>query len=242
MVTMTTLKRPAIAMIELIFAIVVMGIVMMSAPMLISTAASTTTVAHQQEGIHEATSRINMILTYPWDEADTNDSCMPPVLHVSTSADNELAENGITARRIGLPIDTKSRTYLCGTQELNATFPLGSEAGDAGIKDDIDDFRNGSSLVDIVSGTGGKDYLEKTTVSIGTAITYIDGNASYGNSTFSYVPGADVNASTNIKKISVTLTSTSTATELNKKSITLSAFSCNIGGVHRHEYEKRIMP
>ncbi len=236
MVKMGNFKRPAIAMIELIFAIVVMGIVMMSAPMLISTASSTTTVALQQEGIHEATSRINMILTYPWDESDTNDSCIPPVLHVSTAGNDLLAENGTTGRRIGIPIDSNSRTFLCAGQELNATYPLGSEAGDA---DDIDDFSNDPSLVDIGDAGAGKDYIEQTTVNIATAITYADDNASYANSTFSYPLGADVNASTNIKRISVTLTSTSAAAELNTKRITLNAFSCNIGG---YEYESRVMP
>ena len=87
--------RTAIAMIELIFAIVIMGIVLMSAPMLISTASSTTTVALQQEGINEASSRISMILTYPWDQNDINDSCISPVLHVS-SGDSELAEDNTT--------------------------------------------------------------------------------------------------------------------------------------------------
>ena len=65
--------RPAIAMIELIFSIVIMGIVMMSAPMLISTASNSTSVVLQQEGINQAVSRITMMLSYPWDEANTND-------------------------------------------------------------------------------------------------------------------------------------------------------------------------
>jgi len=231
---MGNLKRPAIAMIELIFALVIMGIVMMSAPMLISTASKTSTVALQQEGIHEATSRITMILTYDWDEADTNDSCIPPVLSV-TSGDGELNETANTSRRSGISIETSSRTFLCSGQEFNATYPLGTEAGD---QDDIDDFANNPGLVDINDTGGGQDYLEKTTVSIGTTVAYIDDNASYGGTTITYVPGADVNASTNIKKISVNLTSTSAIDELTK-TIKLNAFSCNIGG---YEYEKRVMP
>jgi len=63
-----TLFRPAIAMIELIFAIVIMGIVMMSAPMLVSTASKSGFVAIQQEGISEVASQLNMILSYAWDE------------------------------------------------------------------------------------------------------------------------------------------------------------------------------
>ncbi|NKQ41562.1 MAG: type II secretion system protein, partial [Sulfurovum sp.] len=83
--------RDAIAMIELIFSIVVMGIVMMSAPMLISTASKTTSVALQQEGIHEAASRVNMIMTYEWDENALNGVCssQPPILKV-TNGDEKL--------------------------------------------------------------------------------------------------------------------------------------------------------
>ena len=60
--------RPAIAMIELIFALVIMAIVLMSAPMLISTATKSGYVAIQQEAINAAASQVNMIMGYHWDE------------------------------------------------------------------------------------------------------------------------------------------------------------------------------
>jgi hypothetical protein len=69
-----TTLRPAIAMVELIFAIVIMGIVLMSAPMLISTASKSGYVAIQQEAINEAASQVNMIMGYHWDENNTNGS------------------------------------------------------------------------------------------------------------------------------------------------------------------------
>ncbi len=47
----TQIRRPAIAMIELIFAIVIIGIVLMSVPQLISTAAKSGYVTIQQEAI-----------------------------------------------------------------------------------------------------------------------------------------------------------------------------------------------
>jgi len=215
-------KRPAVAMIELVFAIVIMGIVLMSAPMLITTAVSTSSVALQQESINEAASRVNMILTYPWDQNDINDSCIPPVLHV-TSGDSELDEVGNTGRRIGVPLQTTSRTFLCGTNELNASF---SKDG----SDDIDDFAQTISLVSKPSGTGGKDYIEQTTVSMSTTISYATDAASYNSQTVSYAP-SNGSASSNIKIINVILTSSSSASELNQKQIILQAFSCNIGGI-----------
>ncbi len=226
--------RAAIAMIELIFALVVMGIVMMSAPQLISTAAKSTTVGLQQESINEAASRLNMILTYPWDQNDTNDSCIPPVLHV-TNGDSELDEVGTTARRIGVDKNSSSHTFICENQEFSAS------ALKADGSDDIDDFAGTISLTTDASGSGGTDYIEKNTVQMTTTVSYADDNATYtpisSTRTFGYVPSAGT-ATTNIKEITVTLTSTSSTPELNK-TIVLKAFSCNIGGF---EYESRILP
>ncbi len=225
--------RAAIAMIELIFALVVMGIVMMSAPQLISTAAKSTNVGLQQESINEAASRLNMILTYPWDQNDTNDSCIPPVLHVS-NGDSELNEVGTTARRIGVDKNSSSHTFICGNQEFSAS------ALQADGSDDIDDFAGTISLTTDTSGSGGTDYIEKDTVQMRTTVSYVADEADYtptSSNTFSYVPSAGA-ATTNIKEITVTLTSTSSTPELNK-TIVLKAFSCNIGGF---EYESRILP
>ena len=226
--------RAASAMIELIFALVVMGIVMMSAPQLISTALQSTSVGLQQESINEAASRLNMILTYPWDQNDTNDSCIPPVLHVS-NGDSELNEVGTTARRIGVDRNSSSHTFICGDQEFSAS------ALQVDGSDDLDDFIGTIGLTTDASGSGGTDYIEKDTVLMTTTVTYINDDANYtptsSNRTFNYVPTAGV-PTTNIKEITVTLTSTSTTSELNK-TIVLKAFSCNIGGF---EYESRIIP
>lgn len=230
--------RPAIAMIELIFALVVMGIVMMSAPMLIATAKESTSVALQQEGINEAASRINMILTYPWDQNDTNDSCIPPVLHVTKG---KLALDMVagTGRRIGVPIQSNSHTFVCAGKEFNA-----SAIAVDGL-DDIDDFNDGpagQTLNLVASGTGGKDYIERTTVSMVTTVQYDQEDnpatpPSYNAQTITYIPSEtkETTGTSNVKTITVTLTSTSGVEEL-QKTIVLKAFSCNIGG---YEYEPR---
>lgn len=225
-------KRPAVAMIELIFAIVIMGIVMMSAPMLISSASQSIGVTLQQEGVNEASSRVNMLLTHAWDEQDTNNSCIPPVL--TTLGDGEL-NSTTNNRRIGVPKNSNSRTFLCGTTELNASV-LGPDAGDI-TKDDIDDFANTTLVVDL-TGAGGKDYIEQNTVNIATAVTYASDSANYTNQTIVYNAGATAPAATsNIKAIAVTLTSTAAAaTPELSKNIVLRAFSSNIGS---YEFESR---
>uniref|UniRef100_UPI0025E2150C type II secretion system protein n=1 Tax=Sulfurovum sp. TaxID=1969726 RepID=UPI0025E2150C len=201
----------------------------------ISTAAKSTNVGLQQEGINEAASRVNMILTYPWDQNDTNNSCsMPPVLHVS-HGDTELDENGSTGRRIGVDKNSSSHTFICDGKKFNAS------AIKVDGSDDIDDFIGTIGLTTDASGSGGTDYIEKDTVQMTTTVSYLNDNANYtptsSTRTFNYNPTAGT-PTTNIKKIEVTLTSTSTASELNK-TIVLKAFSCNIGGF---EYESRIIP
>jgi len=229
------LLRPAIAMIELIFAIVIMGITMMSAPMLISTATQSTYVALQQEGINEAASRVNMIMGYAWDENNTDDRYVPQILHV-TNGDNALDVNGNTARRIGIP--TKSqRTFISSdgsVSDLNASSTLGSDAGDL---DDIDDFI-GDIALNLIQAAA-VDYTERATININTAVTYVSDSTSsgYDQTIITYSPFAANATSSNVKAITVTLTSTDVANaDVLKKTIILRAFSCNIGG---YEFKTR---
>lgn len=214
-------------MIELIFAIVVMGIALMSAPTLVSVATRSSWIALQQEGINEAASRMSMILTYDWDENDTMTTCIAPVLHVN-NGDSEL-EEAANNRRIGVPSKTDSHTFVCNGKEYNA-----SKITVDGLND-IDDFIGDVSLQLINVGTGGVDYIEKTTVNMHTNVAYIGDTANYDATIVTYAPAATVTGTSNIKHITVTLTSTSGESELNK-SIVLKAFSCNVGGykyVHR---------
>ncbi len=222
-----------IAMIELIFAIVVMGIVMMSAPMLISTAAKSGYATIQQEGINEVASQINIILGYAWDESNTDDS-RPPVI-LQTAGDSGLNEVIPTGRRAGTPTDSPRTFFDSNGSDWNASA-IGKDGGDM---DDMDDFNDNSThlreINDTVVQVTTADYAEKEDdISISRSIGYIGDAASYLD------PGADkkiifapnfptvATGTSNIKKISVTLTSTSGVDELNK-TITLHAFSCNIG-------------
>jgi hypothetical protein len=223
-------------MIELIFAIVIMGIVLMSAPTLMSTSEKSTSTVIQQEGINQAVSRIAMILTYPWDENDANSSCIPPVLRVThgASALEPLATD--PTRRAGVPKSTKTRKFNTCGKELNASS-LGPDPGDSG-KDDIDDFQ--STTLSTIQNAGGR-YLGKDSANIATTIAYGTDTASYGNGGNTPIvfngPTA-ATPTTNIKKIDVTVTTFGSDAELSN-SITMHAFSCNIGGV---AYETKRLP
>ncbi len=226
-----------IAMIELIFAIVIMGIVLMSAPMLINTASKSGYTTIQQEGINEVASQINMILGYAWDEINTDDS--RPVVILNTAGDNDLNKIEVTGRRAGTPRGSP-RTFRDddGKDDWNA-----STIGADGDMDDMDDFHNNTTNLD-VNQTATIDYVEKKTdISISSSIGYIGDTLGTGSGTYLspgtgtdrkiiFTPdfGTTATGTSNIKKISVTLTSSSGVDEL-EKSITLHAFSCNIGSL-----------
>lgn len=228
--------RPAIAMIELIFALVIMGIVLMSAPQLISTAAKSGYVTIQQESINEAAAQVNMVLGYYWDEAAADESFLPPVLHVG-AGNSDLNESGTSGLRKGTPRLSQRSFIRDDSQELNATAiaSLGSDSTD---RDDVDDFSGDTNLT-LVAGSSA-DYIETDTININTAVSYITDGGSYApNSsneiTFSPNFSSSPGDTTNIKRITVTLTSTADIDEL-EKNIVLNAFSCNIGAT---EFEER---
>jgi type II secretory pathway pseudopilin PulG len=225
------LHRPAIAMIELIFALVIMGIVMMSAPMLISTSNMSSSTAMQQESINQAVSRVNMIMGYAWDEQNTHDTYIP-ILH-TTSGSSELNMVANTARRIGTPQESQ-RTYIfsdANSSSLFASTTLGLDASeDETTADDIDDFIGDITL----TGTAGTvDYIQKENININTKVSYSsDSTASgYNQRVITFVPFISLSGtSSNIKSIEVNLTSTDTTnSDIFEKTIIFRAFSSNIG-------------
>ena len=236
--------RTGIAMLELIFAIVILGIVMMSAPTLISTATTSGYVALQQEAIATAAAEMGMILTHHWDERDTNESNSAPIL--LTQGDGNLNETIIlpappltplpSGRRPGTPTSSK-RTFITSLGgRLSASTVLGSDLGD---RDDVDDFMGNSGLINYEN----TDTLEGDTVdiniTIATTVAYISdiptsspGTTYNGGGTLLTLNDpfntAAANPTSSIKHVRIRLTTSNTNEELDKQ-IVLNAFSCNIG-------------
>jgi len=236
--------RVGIAMIELIFALVILGIVLMSAPRLISTATNSGYVALQQEAITIAAAEIGMVLTHHWDEGDTNTTNTAPIL--VTLGDVELNEASLagmnTGKRAGTPTTSKrSFTDAVGgtvrTIPATASANLGSDGGD---KDDIDDYSSATPIhltnYEATSATTG-DTVD-TNIELVTTVTYISDNANYNGGTTVTLNNpfgtASLNDTSNIKHINVRLTTTNTNAELNK-TISLDAFTCNIGTYQLNE-------
>jgi len=229
-------------MIELIFAIVIMGIALMSAPMLISTASKSSMVAMQQESVAAAVAQMNMILTAEWDHMDTNTSLGEPVLTTDSTVFNQCT--GGATKPNGVTSD--SGRYCMGLDGSGpyAASDIGTDStlGETLSYDDADDYDGQSYKVNIYAGdeyaTHLGDYIDKN-ISITSNIYYgddtprnsSDATGNYGTSTaFSNPFRHNTPAgTTNIKLIHIQLTSVNPSAEISDKQINFSAFMCNVG-------------
>ncbi|NOZ89676.1 MAG: hypothetical protein GXO60_00160 [Epsilonproteobacteria bacterium] len=228
--------RQGIAMIELIFAIVVIGIVLLSTPMLIQQSVNSGFVALQQEAIAEVSTHTAILLSKHWDEGDANNSAgVAPIIQLT---------NAVPGSPFGLAgivdVNLSSRTSSIGDSNLTA-FAIGPDLNETTRDqfDDIDDYNNqvmGATIFNAeVSNASIGAYVDQN-ISIRTTVTFANdrpvsafnqadidvGNNIYNNQDISP-------KQSNIKFVKVNLTSNNTdVAELNK-SITLNAFSCNIG-------------
>ena len=225
--------RPAIAMIELIFALVIMGLVLMTAPIVLNLVAKSNTVTFQQESIAMAAAHTNALMTYNWD----NSNNLPGgdnILNV-TRGDNELNDGNRTLTYGGARI----RDFTA----LFATTSFGVDATDNGIINDIDDFTTLSNSVLLSQDPVGHatnsanegEYID-TKINIKTNIVYGNDVSNYddssGNLAFSNPSALVGGGSSHIKLIETKLTSSRTGSDEEKelkKEIVLHAFICNIG-------------
>jgi len=229
--------RKGIAMIELIFALVILGITLMSAPLLVSQATNSSIVTFQQESIAIAAAHTSALMTYAWDEANTGDRATR-ILSVDTAnAALDLAVPPLTRniRGQGPILIPNSRIRVFTTIPLAAVAPivLGQDATDGGNNNDVDDF-NGAlqTFQQIQAGNAANqgEYMAQDSV-LNFNITYmpdiVAGNFALnpiGFNTALPLVGAALN-STNIKLLTVNLISVNANTN-----IQLQAFMCNIGG------------
>jgi len=239
--------RKAIALIELVFAIVVIAITLLAVPNLIATTTKASNSAISQEAISNAVSHIDMVMSQFWDENSTNPKYNNPVLKMPTISGYtptpafDLAKDFtnntsgyMVGRRVGSAISTTRRFAINSDGKiLTASINLRKEEPATENPDDVDDFDNSTyTLVDreTIKAEDG-DYKDqkidiKTTVSyikdiyILPPITYNKKDIFFPDP-FNY-PSTQP---TNIKSIKVVLTSRN---DPNKK-VVLRAFSCNIG-------------
>jgi Tfp pilus assembly protein PilV len=231
-ITLTT-HRKAIAMIELIFAIVIMGIVMLSAPLMLTTATKSSEVAFQQESIAIIATHVNSLLTYAWDEENTEATFASRLNILSTESSTAQLDRDNTRAMIPAMARAKSTVPTVASASFIDTNDT--------IKDDVDDFNGFTNDLQITTyGTGTtteeNEYMD-INISINTLVKYGADRASSSNfSTCTSTTGCAFSSpfttavtttgtTSNIKHIISTLTSSM----VSNKQIILKAFMCNIG-------------
>lgn len=208
--------RKAIAMVELIFAIVVMGIAMLAIPMITSQSLKGTQSALTQESIAAAASQIAMISAKPWDNTNTQETT-PTIL--TTGSGNFVTRNGLSAGVVNSRI-----------LSANAATPVNTDPNNQ----DMGDFNNIVTLLGINNAQGNAvwdgDYVDQSIQMI-SGVTYAPDAVNLNQNTiFNYAPAA-LAVTTNIKHITVTLRTGPAQTDdlVAGKNIVLNAFACNIG-------------
>ena len=247
--------KPGIAMIELIFALVIMGITLLSAPKLIQQAIKSSNVALQQESIAALASHTGILLSKYWDEADSNYTAgVAPIITLPTIGGG--GGGGGAASPFSLAgvkmaeTNVSGRTSTVGGFDVNISSFLGQDRPND--FNDIDDYNNKEINVTVFNGEDTTssslgDYVDLD-LNITTNVTFANDRPNgtnalngptinAGNTIFNSRPTGSTpfaGANSNIKIIQTRLTSNSGVDEL-QKDIKLKAFSCNLGSYYLGE-------
>jgi hypothetical protein len=220
-------------MIELVIAIVVMGIVVASLPTIMLQTQSNLNYAMQQEVITATKAKIGYTLAYDWDVNSYDEPSgyiralatnSAAAAHAADPAFNNVGTAG-SPRRVGHVAGERRQRLSTDTPTDDTNFNI-KTAPNSNFNNgypDIDDFHGDSVPVTITA----TDYDRVFTINQATQVVYVDdstsGGTNYNNPTISFTFNrADAGGITNIKMVQVS----STGTDIN---ITLSAFASNIG-------------
>jgi len=212
--------RKAASMLELVIAIVVMGIAVMTLPILLLKTQNNNEYTLQQEIILAARTKMGDTLTYRWDE---NSLINDKIFVLMTDGDSEL---NITSpgsiRRIGHVVGSKRRKF---SNDLNSSTPVANLGPDGGDLDDIDDFDGKTDKIELsyLSQATSLDYHFKD-FNLTTTVAYVSDAADYSSSDMNFT-FSDTNASTtsSIKMLTLKVKGP------NNVPFTIRSYSCNIG-------------
>ena len=210
--------RKAASMLELIIAIVVMGIAVMTLPVLLLKTQSNNEYALQQEVILAARTKMGDTLTYRWDENSLiNDKIF--VLMTDGDSDLNISAPG-SIRRIGHVTGSKRRKF---SNDINSSTPVANLGPDGGDLDDIDDFNGKVNNLEIGSQVTTLDY-HFTDFNLTTTVVYVSDDANYSAQNLNFT--FDTNASTTTTSLKML---TLKVKGPNNTPFTIRSYSCNIG-------------
>jgi len=221
----------AFTMIELIFAIVIIGITMLSVPLLIVTDSETQQRNLVQEGIMITTTKVSQILTYPWDPQSSpaggvisasqvvTTPAAPVGLDRVAGLDFRPGHFQLALRRHMTPVNAERNATVIGAVVPGATTNLNDFDG---------------TIVNLVGGAGALAY--KNPYRLTTTVTYVSdaltannyNTAGITDLNFDYNLATAANT-TNIKLIRVLADQQDPTTLVWTPVVQLSSYSCNIG-------------
>lgn len=215
--------RKATSMIELVFAIVIIGIAVMSLPLVLTQVQNNNSFALRQEVILSIKTKLSYILAYQWDQNSYDATAdIERVLDTtsSISADNAFDVNNSIRRKGHIVADGRRRLF----DDRNAST-LKANFGTLGLPNDIDDFDRNSETKIIEN----IDDFIFNNVELNTTVNYIPDTLPAGDYadnaiTFVFNPENNTTNPTNIKMIKVTATANGI-----DNPISMYAFSSNIG-------------
>lgn len=184
----------AFTMIELIFAIVIIAITVLSLPMMTQVTSKGIENNLVQEAIFAASTKINETVSYYWDENSLESGkYLSNVVSVAPSDCNETTK--LRSGHINQPLHRR----CIDDTTLRPSTTLGSDSADL---DDIDDVHGSTTNIFTSTTTSASGY--KKNYNVTTSVSY----ASFGT---------EASTTNNIKKIEVTVTdsSSNTITKLN---------------------------
>jgi prepilin-type N-terminal cleavage/methylation domain-containing protein len=207
--------RSAFTLIELIVSIVVIGIALMTLPLMIEQSAKTNEVANLARSYFNAQVLLQTIASMPWDKqiviksTDNNGSLFLDVVNGDKALDR--TDNN-TTKRIGSFEASEEMRHFYPSNTFASQIPSSSTTYNA-----IEDYNNY------------KTQVGNTSFSV--AVAYVDdgknNNSSHETATWNLNSGnSSQTQSTNLKRITLTLTNTTGA---NKTTANLGYFSSNIG-------------
>jgi hypothetical protein len=222
-------------MIELIFALVIMGIVFLTLPLILIQNADSVEDNLIQESIFLSSSKMSQLLTFQWDENSKDPAVIlsaADVLRVSATGDNELDRNASDFRR-GHFREDKHRRMTPINNERSASA-IGLEGA---VYDDIDDF-DGIVNFDIITAPDVGGYKKRYRADVN--VTYVNDNTDYTADPVNFAfTTADAVNTTNLKMVETSIVQDRTGLGDWETSVLLRAYVANIGetGYFKRRYQ-----
>jgi prepilin-type N-terminal cleavage/methylation domain-containing protein len=190
---MKNLKKSSFTLIELVIAMIIIGIVITSIPMILATVSQNFSTSLKSNSFYNAYSTLALIESMDWDENNTKGDNYYKVL----TAEN--GDNYLKCERNGTKeLDNESGADCASENNKTSTIGVDDEdPDDSSTFDDVDDF-NGYSI----------ENLQYYNIKVG--VRYVQDNANYSAKNIFYDDNLTTSNNTNIKEIEINVSNKKT--------------------------------